>query len=70
MADTILPPLMTHIARSAPRVKLNIRTDRSPFLMDALRAGELDQTISTRFDQEFEGVALRTSPTVWLALAD
>ncbi|MFY3137679.1 LysR substrate-binding domain-containing protein [Achromobacter xylosoxidans] len=70
VADTILPTLLTHIARSAPRVKLEIRTDRSPFLMDALRAGELDLTISTRFDQEFEGVALRTSPTVWLASAD
>lgn len=70
VADTILPTLLTHIARSAPRVKLEIRTDRSPFLMDALRAGELDLTISTRFDQEFEGVTLRTSPTVWLASAD
>ncbi|WP_447922629.1 LysR substrate-binding domain-containing protein [Achromobacter aegrifaciens] len=70
VADSILPTLLTHIARSAPRVKLEIRTDRSPFLMDALRAGELDLTISTRFDQDFEGVALRTSPTVWLASAD
>ena len=70
VADTILPTLLMHIARSAPRVKLEIRTDRSPFLMDALRAGEIDLTISTRFDQDFEGVALRTSPTVWLASAD
>ncbi len=70
VADTILPTLLTHIARVAPRVKLEIRVDRSPFLMDALRAGEIDLTISTRFDQDFEGVALRTSPTVWLASAD
>ncbi|MYZ43504.1 LysR substrate-binding domain-containing protein [Schauerella aestuarii] len=69
VADTILPTLLTHIARSTPRVKLEIRAERSPFLMDALRAGELDLTISTRFEQAFEGVVLRTSPTVWLCSA-
>ncbi len=70
VADTILPTVLTHIARASPRIKLEIRVDRSPFLMTALRAGELDLTISTRFDQDFEGVVLRTSPTAWLCSAD
>jgi DNA-binding transcriptional LysR family regulator len=69
VADTILPTVLTHIARSSPRVRLEIRVDRSPVLMTALRAGELDLTISTRFDQAFEGVILRTSPTAWICAA-
>jgi DNA-binding transcriptional LysR family regulator len=70
VADTILPTLLTHIARSTPRIKLEIRTERSPLLMDAMRAGELDLSISTRFDQAFEGVVLRTSPTAWICSGD
>lgn len=70
VADTILPSVLTHIARWSPRVRLEIRVDRSPVLMTALRAGELDLTISTRFDQDFEGVVLRTSPTAWICAAD
>ena len=55
VADTILPTLLTHIARVAPRVKLEIRVDRSPFLMDALRAGE--QSVL-----EYSGMKLRDLP--------
>ncbi len=70
VADSILPSVLTHVARTFPRIKLEIRVDRSPHLMTALRNGELDLTVSTRFDQDFEGVVLRTSPTVWLCSAD
>ncbi len=69
VADTMLPSVLTHIARSSPRIKVEIRVDRSPFLMDALRHGEIDLAISTRFDQNFQGVVLRTSPTVWICSA-
>lgn len=70
IADTILPPVLKHIVRSAPHIQLEIRVDRSPFLMDALHAGELDLTISTRFDQSLDGVVLRRSPTAWICGAD
>ena len=70
VADSILPSVLTHVARTFPRIKLEIRVDRSPHLMTALRNGELDLTVSTRFDPDFEGVVLRTSPTVWLCSAD
>jgi DNA-binding transcriptional LysR family regulator len=70
VADTILPPVLTHIARHAPKVRLEIRVDRSPFLMDALESGDIDLTISTRQKAGLRGIALRTSPTVWICAAD
>ena len=70
VAESVLPTVLTHVARTSPRIKLEIRVDRSPNLMDAIHVGEIDLTISTRFDQELEGVVIRRSPTVWLCAAD
>jgi len=70
VADTILPPVLTHISRHAPRVRLEIRVDRSPFLMDALESGDIDLTISTRQAAGLRGFVLRTSPTAWICAAD
>ncbi|NYT64394.1 transcriptional regulator LrhA [Alcaligenaceae bacterium] len=70
IADTILPPVLTHIARHAPKVRLEIRVDRSPFLMQALRSGDIDLTISTRQANDLQGFVLRTSPTTWICAAD
>ena len=69
VADTILPPMLSSIARSAPRLKLDIQVGRSPFLMEALHRGDLDMTISTRHDTSLDGVTLRTSPTLWMCSA-
>lgn len=66
VADTLLPPLLSHIARSSPQLRLEINVGRSPFLMEALHRGELDLTLSTRDDPTLEGIALHTSPTLWL----
>lgn len=70
IADTILPPILKNIVRTAPQIQLEIRVDRSPFLMDALRNGEIDLTISTRYDQSLQGIILRHSPTAWICAAD
>jgi len=70
VADSILPGVLTHVTRGLPRIKLEIRVDRSPLLMDAMHAGELDLTVSTRFDQQLEGMVIRRSPTLWLCAAD
>lgn len=70
VADTILPPVLTHIARHAPKVRLEIRVDRSPFLMQALESGDIDLTISTRHQKGLNGIVLRTSPTAWICAAD
>lgn len=69
VADTILPPMLTHIAQLAPKVRLEIRVDRSPFLMEAMEAGEIDLTISTRVASDMRGFPVRTSPTVWICAA-
>ncbi|WP_259642067.1 LysR substrate-binding domain-containing protein [Pseudomonas syringae group genomosp. 7] len=69
IADTILPPLLSHIARSAPRLRLEIDVGRSPFLMDDLHRGKVDMVISTREDPTLEGFALRTSPVWWICSA-
>ena len=70
VANTLLPTILTYIAQQAPEVRLEIQVDRSPFLMAALEAGELDLTISTRHGHQLEGFALRTSPTAWICAAD
>lgn len=70
IADTILPPVLRNIVRTAPQIQLEIRVDRSPFLMQALHNGEIDMTISTRHDQTLEGFVLRHSPTAWICAAD
>lgn len=70
VSDSILPTILTHVTRSMPRIQLEIRVDRSPFLMEALHAGEIDLTISSRFDPDLDGRILRRSPTVWLCAAD
>ncbi len=70
VADTILPLMLTYIARQAPRVKLEIQVGRSPSLMTSLESGEIDLTISTRDDPALTSFVLRTSPTAWVCAAD
>jgi DNA-binding transcriptional LysR family regulator len=70
VADTVLPPLLSEVVRNWPMLQVSIQVGRSPFLTDALRRGELDLAISNRADDEFEGLTLRSSPTVWLCAAD
>ena len=70
VADTMLPPLLAQVARASPLLQLDIQVGRSPFLMESLKRGEIDMTISNRHDATLEGVVLRTSPTVWLCSAN
>jgi len=70
VADTMLPALLSHIARASPALRLEIHVGRSPFLMESLRRGEIDLTVSTREDPALDGIVLRTSPTIWVCAAD
>jgi len=70
IADTILPIILRNIVRTAPHVQLEIRVDRSPFLMDALSNGDIDMTVSTRYHPSLEGFVLRHSPVAWICAAD
>ncbi|AHF76581.1 LysR family transcriptional regulator [Sodalis praecaptivus] len=69
VSETLLPHLLSQIARWAPRLNLELEVGRSRFLMDALHRGEINMTLSTRQDPTLEGLLLRTSPTVWICSA-
>lgn len=62
VADTMLPPVLKEIALKFPGVQIDIHMERSPFLMESLKQGELDLVISNRDDTTFESFALRSSP--------
>lgn len=67
--ETILPNLLARFSQAFPNLRMAIHVGRSPFLMQALRRGEIDMTISTRDDPEHPRITLRTSPTVWICAA-
>ncbi|HWT21030.1 MAG TPA: LysR family transcriptional regulator, partial [Variovorax sp.] len=69
VAETMLPLLLTEVARTSPLLQLDIHIGRSPYLMTSLKSGEVDMIISNRADAQFDGVVLRNSPTVWLCAA-
>ncbi|AJZ56822.1 bacterial regulatory helix-turn-helix, lysR family protein [Paraburkholderia fungorum] len=70
VADTILPNLLQRFSKSFPSLRMTIDVGRSPFLIEAMKAGELDMTLSPREQPELRRVTLRTSPTVWICAAD
>lgn len=70
VADNLLPTLLAQVARVSPLLQLDIHVGRSPFLMESLKRGEIDMSISNRNDPGLDGVVLRTSPTVWLCSAN
>jgi DNA-binding transcriptional LysR family regulator len=68
VTESILPDLLTRLAQRYPDLQVAIHTGRSPDLLKALRAGELDLTIAIALDEpDMRSVVLRTSPIVWLA---
>ncbi|MVW72740.1 MULTISPECIES: LysR substrate-binding domain-containing protein [unclassified Bordetella] len=69
-ADTMLPPVLQEITLGFPGVQFELHIGRSPFLMESLKAGEMDIVISNRDDPSFESFVLRSSPTVWLCGAN
>lgn len=70
IAETILPSLLSRFAKIYPQLRMEIHVGRSPFLMQALRRGEIDLTVSTRKSDAYPSIILRTSPTVWFCSSD
>ena len=70
VADTLLPQVLTQIARASPRLQVDIEVGRSPLLMESLNRGDIDMVISNRHDPSHEGVVLRRTPTAWLCSAN
>lgn len=70
VADTILPNLLARFSKTYPKLRMDIHVGRSPYLMEALKRGDIELTLSTREDPTLAHVTLRTSPTVWVCAAD
>ena len=70
-ADTILPFLLNRISSVYPRLALDIRVKRNPFMVDMLRRQDVDLIVTTfSAPEQFERFVLRTSPTLWYCSAD
>jgi len=66
VADSMLPNLLQRFSKAFPSLRMTIDTGRTAFLMQAMKRGEIDMTISAREHPEFRRITLRTSPTVWM----
>jgi len=77
MHDTsqfILPNLLTRFRQLDPNVQIEMHADRSAYLMQALKRGDIDITVSATPgeapDPEHPSIKLRSSPMAWLCAAD
>lgn len=69
-ADTLLPFLLNRVATLYPRLAIDVRVKRSPFIADMLSSGEVDLAITTAKVDSHPHVILRTSPTLWYCSVD
>ncbi|NIY46036.1 transcriptional regulator LrhA [Cedecea colo] len=69
-ADTILPFLLNRISSVYPKLALDVRVKRNPFILDMLNQQEVDLVVTTSKPAHFESIVLRTSPTLWYCAAD
>ncbi|BFO11095.1 HTH-type transcriptional regulator gltC [Serratia rubidaea] len=69
-ADTILPFLLNRVTAVYPKLAVDVRVKRSPFMLDMLNNGEVDLAITTVDTVGHPHVVLRTSPTLWYCAAD
>lgn len=69
-ADTILPFLLNRISSVYPKLALDVRVKRNPFILEMLNQQEVDLVVATACPPNFESLVLRTSPTMWYCAAD
>ncbi|OAT31185.1 LysR family transcriptional regulator [Buttiauxella brennerae ATCC 51605] len=69
-ADTILPYLLNRISSVYPKLALDVRVKRNPFMAEMLNQQEVDLVVTTAKPEHFESIVLRTSPTLWYCAAD
>jgi DNA-binding transcriptional LysR family regulator len=66
LADAILPDVLRRFALERPEVELTLRVDRSSFLIEAVRAGEIDAAIAIRRDDPLNQDTLVEMPMLWI----
>ncbi|NMP27248.1 transcriptional regulator LrhA [Rahnella sp. SAP-1] len=69
-ADTILPFLLSRVTSIYPKLSIDVRVKRSPFMLSMLENDEIDLAITTMTSADHPHIVLRTSPTLWYCSAD
>lgn len=69
-SDTILPFLLNRVTSVYPKLAIDVRVKRNPFMMEMLNQGEVDLVVTTSSPMNFAWQVLRTSPTLWYCAAD
>lgn len=69
-ADTILPFLLNRISSVYPRLSLDVRVKRNPYMLEMLHNQEVDLVVTTSQPVDDDFLVLRTSPTLWYCAAD
>lgn len=72
--DFLLPPLLARFSQMYPNLQIEVHTDRTAHLLQALKRGEIEIALVGLPEGSAEpthpGIRLRTSPMVWMAAAD
>lgn len=72
--EFLLPPLLARFSQLYPNLQLEVRTDRTAHLLQALKQGEIEIALvgqpETSARPPHPGVRLRTSPLVWMAAVE
>lgn len=69
-ADTILPSLLNRISSVYPRLSLDVRVKRNPYMLNMLHDQDVDLAVTTSQSVDDDFLVLRTSPTLWYCAAD
>ncbi|WP_168393696.1 transcriptional regulator LrhA [Erwinia amylovora] len=69
-SDTILPFMLNRVTSLYPKLAIDVRVKRNPFMMEMLNQGEVDLVVTTSSPMDFTWQVLRTSPTLWYCAAD
>jgi DNA-binding transcriptional LysR family regulator len=72
--EFLLPPLLARFSQLYPNLQLEVHTDRTAHLLQALKQGEIEIALvgqpETSPPPAHPGVRLRTSPLVWMAAVE
>ncbi len=69
-ADTILPFLLNRVTSVYPKLSIDVRVKRNPYMLPMLENEEVDLAITTVTNTDHAHIVLRTSPTLWYCAAD